>query len=361
MATFARRSTHRWLSSWTSRLKERPQEAFQQLALFPELAQSSEARQEHQYARAVAPLKRMLEVCESMAAAQPALAVEAAWQLGQVHARLGQVDDAVKFFRRDPVYGLDQAIRTLLVHGDADKAVALLGSNEKQALEPTSAELYGQIAQYIKEGTLSALSSPSLENADSVELANAAALMVAQSSVKFTAESSSLTALSDDDEALFQQAETLWLRATEVAGATDKENELWTAWSWANLGELYLAQGRDEDALNILGKALKVQEKRPEEPLHLARTLGLIAMGYHRLGQAVTSEGLFATSLETFQAHQSHLNRVETLVHGKTLIGYGRLLEQWDKREADGANRVAAGQQVLGTQPLSYWLPLFIL
>ncbi|RHY92438.1 hypothetical protein DYB37_001703 [Aphanomyces astaci] len=248
----------------------------QQLEMFPEFKECEDACHKHQYARAVPPLTRMLQVCDSIS---PALAIEAAWELGKVHARLGHVDEAVRHFKRDSVHGTEQSIRVLLAHGAGATALALASS-----LPSPSKEIYTAVAQYVSDGSVT-------------------------------------------------------LPAT------------------AAVGEVYLAQGRNEDAMNILGLALKRNEAVPSEPLELARTLGLLAVGYHRLGQAVSSEGLFTSSLDKYEA-AAPLNRVNTVAYAKTLVGYGHLLQQWEKREADGAAKLAKGTALLGHD---YWLPLVYL
>ncbi|RHX96532.1 hypothetical protein DYB25_008068 [Aphanomyces astaci] len=283
----------------------------QQLEMFPEFKECEDACHKHQYARAVPPLTRMLQVCDSIS---PALAIEAAWELGKVHARLGHVDEAVRHFKRDSVHGTEQSIRVLLAHGAGAAALALASS-----LPSPSKEIYTAVALYVSDGsvTLPATAADTIIGpsgvADAVYKANYAALAAASD--------------------LVIKADT------------------------ASLPEIYLAQGRNEDAMNILGLALKRNEAVPSEPLELARTLGLLAVGYHRLGQAVSSEGLFTSSLDKYEA-AAPLNRAHTVAYAKTLVGYGHLLQQWEKREADGAAKLAKGTELLGHD---YWLPLVYL
>ncbi|RQM25871.1 hypothetical protein B5M09_003422 [Aphanomyces astaci] len=286
----------------------------QQLEMFPEFKECEDACHKHQYARAVPPLTRMLQVCDSIS---PALAIEAAWELGKVHARLGHVDEAVRHFKRDSVHGTEQSIRVLLAHGAGAAALALASS-----LPSPSKEIYTAVAQYVSDGsvTLPATAADTIIGssgvADAVYKANYAALAAASDLV---------------------------IKA-DTAGLPE-------------IGEVYLAQGRNEDAMNILGLALKRNEAVPSEPLELARTLGLLAVGYHRLGQAVSSEGLFTSSLDKYEA-AAPLNRAHCVAYAKTLVGYGHLLQQWEKREADGAAKLAKGTELLGHD---YWLPLVYL
>ncbi|KAF0718496.1 Aste57867_1665 [Aphanomyces stellatus] len=322
-------------------------EVYKQLEMFPELKESVDACRQHQYARAVPPLTRMLQVCDSIS---PALATEAAWELGKVHARLGQVEQAAQQFKRDVVHGPEQTIRMWLAHGRRDLALPLAAS-----LPSPKKELYTSIAQLFSHEPLSNVA----DEAEAVTKAHAAALLVAQSSHQLDTETLLLPkVLAEDDAAAFKDAESLFLAAIAAAGGDATESHF-VASLYANLGELYLASDRTEDAMNILGKALKLEESL-NEPVDLARTLGLLAVGYHRLGQAVSSEGLFASSLEKF-ATAPHLNRVHTIVYAKTLVGYSQLLQQWEKREADGATKLASAKALLEGESRDAWLSLVYL
>ncbi|ETV76440.1 hypothetical protein, variant [Aphanomyces astaci] len=252
----------------------------QQLEMFPEFKECEDACHKHQYARAVPPLTRMLQVCDSIS---PALAIEAAWELGKVHARLGHVDEAVRHFKRDSVHGTEQSIRVLLAHGAGAAALALASS-----LPSPSKEIYTAVAQYVSDGsvTLPATAADTIIGssgvADAVYKANYAALAAA-SDLVIKADTAGLPESSQTKN--LDQAVTLWNELVDAFSTQDEDANTTTpadlsfqATVLANLGEVYLAQGRNEDAMNILGLALKRNEAVPSEPLELARTLGLLAV-----------------------------------------------------------------------------------
>ncbi|ETV92362.1 hypothetical protein H310_13262 [Aphanomyces invadans] len=317
----------------------------QQLEMFPEFKESADACNKHLFDRAVAPLTRMLQVCDTIS---PALAVEAAWELGKVHARLGHVEEAVRYFQRDVVHGTEQSVRVQLAHGDGAAALVLAG-----ALPSPSKEVYKGIAQYVLSGDVVLPESHDAISSTigvSVNKANYAALAAASDLSSLGATSSQPLEASPASHSHLDEAVALWNDLVEALPSQDgltRADLSFLASILTNLGEVYLAQGRTEDAMNILGQALKRNEAVPSQPLELARTLGLLAIGYHRLGQAVSSEGLFSSSLDKFEA-ATQLSRVHTVAYAKTLVGYGHLLKQWEKREADGDAKLAKGNALLG-------------
>ncbi|RHY31218.1 hypothetical protein DYB32_003666 [Aphanomyces invadans] len=339
----------------------------QQLEMFPEFKESADACNKHLFDRAVAPLTRMLQVCDTIS---PALAVEAAWELGKVHARLGHVEEAVRYFQRDVVHGTEQSVRVQLAHGDGAAALVLAG-----ALPSPSKEVYKGIAQYVLSGdvvlpeshgkilTIAVVSAVDYSSIDvlcssldaisstigvSVNKANYAALAAASDLSSLGATSSQPLEASPASHSHLDEAVALWNDLVEALSSQDGLTRADLSFLASILTNLvYLAQGRTEDAMNILGQALKRNEAVPSQPLELARTLGLLAIGYHRLGQAVSSEGLFSSSLDKFEA-ATQLSRVHTVAYAKTLVGYGHLLKQWEKREADGDAKLAKGNALLG-------------
>lgn len=162
--------------------------------------------------------------------------------------------------------------------------------------------------------------------------------------------------LSDQQRRSLRQAEELWkdaLAYTERSGGDAAKEELTTgvdspfeAWVQTNLGEVLLAQKRPEEAMEVLGRALTTQKRETSSnALGLARVLGNIAEGCHAVGQAVSSEGLFTTVVESFEK-EAHLSVTDQLEYARVLRAYGRLLADWEKREGDAAQKLAEAEQV---------------
>ncbi|KAF0755654.1 hypothetical protein AaE_004896 [Aphanomyces astaci] len=160
----------------------------------------------------------MLQVCDSIS---PALAIEAAWELGKVHARLGHVDEAVRHFKRDSVHGTEQSIRVLLAHGAGAAALALASS-----LPSPSKEIYTAVAQYVSDGsvTLPATAADTIIGpsgvADAVYKANYAALAAA-SDLVIKADTAGLPESSQTKN--LDQAVTLWNELVDAFSTQDED------------------------------------------------------------------------------------------------------------------------------------------
>ncbi|EQC37951.1 hypothetical protein SDRG_04968 [Saprolegnia diclina VS20] len=303
-----------------------------QLAMFPELKESQDLIASSQPARAVPPLRRMLQVCESFS---PALATETAWLLGQVLASLGETKDAIALFQKDAVHGKEQAIRVALLAGDVALARSLL--SKPGAMSADNEALYLPLINWLGGHPIAATIASTEAYAKATE-----ALLVLATHATMDKKSRKLTL--DDDVA--SQVIGAWKAVVDDATTDD----VLRAHMHANLGELYLLQAKYEDAMEALSYALKYQETQPALSLPLARTLVLLATGYHRLGKAVSAEGLFTTALETYERSKLQTS-IESAAAAKAHMAYGDLLSQWERREAVGAKHLAAGQAQLGATP----------
>lgn len=168
------------------------------------------------------------------------------------------------------------------------------------------------------------------------------------------------TPLSDTQLASLNQAELLYKEAltwVEKIGAEEKKDALlasgpnapFGAWVETNLGELLLRKNKPEEAMEWLGKALSTlqaeQTRVGGSALAMTRVLGQIAKGSHVLGQAVTSEGLFVTVVESFE-REGKLCATDQVEFARVLRAFGDLLANWDKRQADAAKRYAQAERV---------------
>jgi tetratricopeptide (TPR) repeat protein len=162
--------------------------------------------------------------------------------------------------------------------------------------------------------------------------------------------------LTDHQKQCLQQAEDLWkdaLAFTSRSGGDEAKEELTTgvdspfeAWIETNLGEVLLAQKKPEEAMEFLGKALTTQKQdKSGNALGLARVLSKIAVGCHAVGQAVSSEGLFTTVVESFEK-EAFLSVTDQLEYAHVLRAYGQLLADWEKREGDAAKKIAQAEAV---------------
>lgn len=162
--------------------------------------------------------------------------------------------------------------------------------------------------------------------------------------------------LSDQQRESLQRAETLWKEAltwVERTGGNDDQEELtagidspFEAWIHTNIGEVLLAQKKPEEAMEFLGKALATQQKdKSGNALGLARVLSKIAVGCHAVGQAVSSEGLFTTVIESF-AKEKALSVTDQVEYARVMRAYGNLLANWEKREGDAANKYAQADSI---------------
>lgn len=167
--------------------------------------------------------------------------------------------------------------------------------------------------------------------------------------------------LTDHQTLCLQQAENLWKDALAYiahTGGDEVKEEMITgvdspfeAWIETNLGEVLLAQKKPEEAMEYLGKALTTQkQEKSGNALGLARVLSKIAVGCHAVGQAVSSEGLFTTVVESFEK-ETFLSVTDQLEYARVLRAYGQLLSDWEKREGDAGKKItqaeAIEQQVL--------------
>jgi len=162
--------------------------------------------------------------------------------------------------------------------------------------------------------------------------------------------------LSDQQLVSLNQAEVLWKEAltwVEKTTSDDNKDEMMTgvdapfeAWTQTNLGELLLRKKKPEEAMEHLGKALKIQQsEKGGNPLALSRILGRIAEGCHAVGQAVSAEGLFTTAVESFEK-ENFLSVADQVEYARVLRAYGDLLKNWEKREAGAQQKYAQAVEV---------------
>lgn len=152
------------------------------------------------------------------------------------------------------------------------------------------------------------------------------------------------------------QAEVLWREAltwVEQTVGDDVKEELTTgvdapfeAWTQTNLGEVLLRKKKPEEAMEHLGKALKIQQQeKGGNSLALSRILGKIAEGCHAVGQAVSAEGLFTTAVEAFEK-EKFLSMTDQVEYARVLRAYGDLLQNWEKREGGAKQKYAQADAV---------------
>ncbi|KAF1329391.1 Tetratricopeptide-like helical, partial [Globisporangium splendens] len=162
--------------------------------------------------------------------------------------------------------------------------------------------------------------------------------------------------LSDQQLVSLDQAEVLWKEAlTWVEKTTSDEGKddimsgvdaPFEAWTETNLGELLLRKKKPEEAMEHLGKALKIQQReKGGNALALSRILGKIAEGCHAVGQAVSAEGLFTTAVESFEKEKS-LSIADQVEYARVLRAYGDLLRNWEKREAGAEQKYKQANDV---------------
>lgn len=84
-----------------------------------------------------------------------------------------------------------------------------------------------------------------------------------------------------------------------------------------------------------------LREADQTDTRQVGRILYRLADGYHRMGEAVTSEGLFTTSLEHLKDGN---NMAQLLEYANALDKYQQLLRNWEKRENE-AKKVAEQQK----------------
>ncbi|DAZ95655.1 TPA: hypothetical protein N0F65_002452 [Lagenidium giganteum] len=162
--------------------------------------------------------------------------------------------------------------------------------------------------------------------------------------------------LSDQQQIALNQAEILWKEAltwVEKTATEDSKEEITTgvdapfeAWIQTNLGELLLQKKQPEDAMEYLGKALQTQQnEKASNALALTRVLSKIAQGCHSIGQAVSSEGLFTTVLETYEK-EGFLSLTDQVEYANALRAYGNLLANWEKREGGAKQKIDLAKSV---------------
>ncbi|KAF4146038.1 hypothetical protein GN958_ATG04704 [Phytophthora infestans] len=192
-------------------------------------------------------------------------------------------------------------------------------------------------------------------------LAQYASLSVASSRALERDPKADLKASPTDQQLVsLNQAEVLYKEALEwvekIAAEEGKDallasgpNAPFGAWVETNIGELLLRKNKPEEAMEWLGKALSTLQAEHTgvggSALAMTRVLGQIARGSHVMGQAVTSEGLFVTVVETFE-RESKLCATDRVEFARVLRAYGDLLSNWDKREAGAAKRYAQAEKV---------------
>ncbi|KAI9982830.1 hypothetical protein PInf_006620 [Phytophthora infestans] len=174
-------------------------------------------------------------------------------------------------------------------------------------------------------------------------LAQYASLSVASSRALERDPKADLKASPTDQQLVsLNQAEVLYKEALET-------QRPFGAWVETNIGELLLRKNKPEEAMEWLGKALSTLQAEHTgvggSALAMTRVLGQIARGSHVMGQAVTSEGLFVTVVETFE-RESKLCATDRVEFARVLRAYGDLLSNWDKREAGAAKRYAQAEKV---------------
>ena len=82
-----------------------------------------------------------------------------------------------------------------------------------------------------------------------------------------------------------EDAERMFTRSLELKEGALGPTHPDVATTLANLGLVYLAEGRDEEALQVLERARAIQEATPTRPATMDRTLAALAETYRRLGQ----------------------------------------------------------------------------
>jgi tetratricopeptide (TPR) repeat protein len=162
--------------------------------------------------------------------------------------------------------------------------------------------------------------------------------------------------LTDVQLVSLNQAEVLWREAltwVEQTATDEDKEELTTgvdapfeAWTQTNLGELLLRKKQPEEAMEHLGKALKIQQQeKGGNALALSRILGKIAEGCHAVGQAVSAEGLFTTAVESFEK-EKFLSITDQVEYARVLRAYGDLLLNWEKREGGAKQKYAQAEEI---------------
>ncbi|TMW61959.1 hypothetical protein Poli38472_009452 [Pythium oligandrum] len=162
--------------------------------------------------------------------------------------------------------------------------------------------------------------------------------------------------LNEQQKVCLNQAEVLWREALTWVEKTTHEgdtDELTTgvdasfeAWIQTNLGELLLRMNRNEEAMEFLGKALQTQQnQKGGNALALRRVLGKIAQGCHAVGQAVSSEGLFTSVVDSFEK-EGFLSPTDQIEYARVLRAYGDLLKDWEKREGDSKAKYTKAEQL---------------
>ncbi|GAB9472841.1 Tetratricopeptide-like helical [Globisporangium polare] len=162
--------------------------------------------------------------------------------------------------------------------------------------------------------------------------------------------------LSEQQHVALDQAEMLWREAltwVEQTVGDDNKEELITgvdapfeAWTQTNLGELLLRKKKPEEAMEHLGKALKIQQQeKGGQSLALSRILGKIAVGCHAVGQAVSAEGLLTTAVEAFE-REKFLSITDQVEYARVLRAYGDLLQNWEKREGGAKQKYAQAEAI---------------
>uniref|UniRef100_M4BES5 Uncharacterized protein n=1 Tax=Hyaloperonospora arabidopsidis (strain Emoy2) TaxID=559515 RepID=M4BES5_HYAAE len=233
----------------------------------------------------------------------------------------------------DPLFV--QAVETL-----REKKDVVLKHEEASNLKASEVQLGRDIpyllAQYASLSLASTRALPRHEDADSKVPPNDAQLLSLKQA-----------------EVLYKEA-LAWVEKT--AAEEDKDallasgpNAPFGAWIETNLGELLLRQNKPKEAMEWLGKAMGTLQAEQNgtggSALAMTRVLGQIARACHAMGQAVTSEGLFVTVVESFE-RENNLSSTDRVEFSRVLRAYGDLLANWEKREAGAAKRYEQAERV---------------
>ncbi|OWZ22479.1 Pre-mRNA-splicing factor, Crooked neck [Phytophthora megakarya] len=233
----------------------------------------------------------------------------------------------------DPMFV--QAVETL-----RKKKAVVLKHEEESALKASEVQLGREIPYLLAQyASLSVISTRGLERDPMVDL-------------KTPPTDTQLVSL-NQAEALYKEA-LEWVEKT--AAEDDKDallasgpNGPFGAWVETNIGEVLLRKNKPEEAMEWLGKAMSTLQAEQTgvggSALAMTRVLGQIARGCHKMGQAVTSEGLFVTVVESFE-RESKLSTTDRVEFARVLRSYGDLLANWEKREAGAKKRYAQAQHV---------------
>lgn len=140
------------------------------------------------------------------------------------------------------------------------------------------------------------------------------------------------------------------LLPTDEASASD--NDVARAHTLMALGSVELCADHVDLAYESLSDAMKLQERSTgTQTPSFALTLALLGVVHHAMQQAVTAEGLFRASLDTFGACR-WLQPVQQRAHRLSLLWYSDLLADWEDRESE-ASKLAQRAAGISVAPAS--------